>query len=616
MAELELSLELRIAIRSPGPTPSAEHRADSPPEWYGSGRDVITGGDPPERRTATMPATSDGRRQVFCVLGMHRSGTSLLARILNLMGVAWGPPERHLPAQPDNPRGFWEHAEINALNEELLSLMGGGWDDPPVLRRGWEIEPVLGDVKRRAAAVIAGDFGLEPRWGWKDPRNALTLPFWRQLLPSVRCLICVRNPWDVCLSLERRERFTYEKSDRLWLSYNQAALIHTTGSPRLFVFYEDLMDDHVRQLPRIARFVGAEERAERPEVRSAIGAFVDHELQHHRTNLPDALDKPGLSLASRALFFSLRASVGRPPTARSARGAAFEAAFARFAQDCHDARPTVESERRMAARLETREHQLRRAEGLLRARTRESSDALEARERRLGETSEVLEVKERRLRETSTELEEWEGRLARTADAVQQREASLRETAHVLDEQESRLRQTSVVLATQERLVREAADGLRKQEERLRETSDVLQTREEHLRQTSDVLQIQARELRGTHDALRAWEDRLRDKHDVLQAQEGRLRETSAVLQAQEERLLQARGLLEVREKHIGETERELQARAEQCRQATEALRAITASTAYAAVQVAWRFATRLAPPGSGRAGVARAVARRLLRSP
>jgi hypothetical protein len=545
-----------------------------------------------------MPATGHGPQQAFCVLGMHRSGTSVLARILNLMGIAWGSVERHVPTRDDNPRGFWEHAELTALNDGLLSRMGGRWDEPPSLPDRWETDPVVGDLGERAAAVIARDFGREARWGWKDPRNSLTLPFWRRLVPSLRYLICVRNPWDVCLSLERREKFTREKTDGLWLSYNRAALVHTSDCPRLLVFYEDLMDDHARQLPRIARFVGAAAQTQRPEVRSAIQAFVNRELQHHRTDPLDAIRQPSVSFASRALFLSLRASVERP--GRGARAAFFDAALARFAQDCHDARPTVESERLMATRLETRERQLRRAEDLARAREREANDALEAREAR--------------LRETSVDLERWQGRLVTTADAVERRADGLRETARVLDDQESRLRQASSVLTEQEHLVREAADGLKEQERRLRETSEVLRAREESLRHTSEVLEVQARELRATNDALHAWEERLRRTHDVLQAEQGRLRQTSEVLRAEEERLLQAQERLDLRQKRLDETERVLETRAEQYRQATEALRAITASTAYAAVQVVWSFAARVAPRNSGRARVARAFVRRLLR--
>ena len=61
---------------------------------------------------------------IVCILGMHRSGTSLLARI-NLLGVYLGPPNRLMPAAPENPKGFWEYQPIMELNNEILARLGG-----------------------------------------------------------------------------------------------------------------------------------------------------------------------------------------------------------------------------------------------------------------------------------------------------------------------------------------------------------------------------------------------------------------------------------------------------------------------------------------------------------
>ena len=87
------------------------------------------------------------------------------------------------------------------------------------------------------------DFAASELWGWKNPRNCLTLPFWQRFLPPMRYLICLRNPLDVAASLERRDGFSLEKSVDLWLTYVMSAVQHTAGRPRLFVFYEDVMDD-------------------------------------------------------------------------------------------------------------------------------------------------------------------------------------------------------------------------------------------------------------------------------------------------------------------------------------------------------------------------------------
>ena len=61
------------------------------------------------------------------VLGMHRSGTSALARGLQMLGVYLG--NDFLSPQPDNPTGYWEDRNIFELNERLLAVFGLKWDE-------------------------------------------------------------------------------------------------------------------------------------------------------------------------------------------------------------------------------------------------------------------------------------------------------------------------------------------------------------------------------------------------------------------------------------------------------------------------------------------------------
>src|SRR5713226_5579370 len=170
-----------------------------------------------------MPASPEMiRPKVVCVLGMHRSGTSLVTRILNLLGVYLGTePQLPTPAQ-DNPKGHWEHGIFRELNDEILARHGGTWDQPPRLSTGWEANPGLDDLKHRASTLIQDEFAHAEIWGWKDPRTCLTLPFWQQLLPETHYVVCLRNPVDVAHSLRRRNSFSVQKSSSLWLTYVNA----------------------------------------------------------------------------------------------------------------------------------------------------------------------------------------------------------------------------------------------------------------------------------------------------------------------------------------------------------------------------------------------------------
>ncbi len=250
--------------------------------------------------------TQRAESQIICILGMHRSGTSLVSRILNLLGVYLGPKPHIMRPGPDNPKGYWEHHIITALNDEILTRLGGSWHEPPVFPPGWESSPDLADLRQRARAILQADFATAELWGWKDPRTCLTLPFWQKLLPPMRYVICLRNPVDVARSLERRNNFSFEKGIQLWLTHVTSALQHTANQPRLFVFYEELMEDWECEVKRLVAYIGKPELAGQEEIQRAIQEFIEEELQHHRTSLINAVDEPKLAFPAKALYMVLR----------------------------------------------------------------------------------------------------------------------------------------------------------------------------------------------------------------------------------------------------------------------------------------------------------------------
>jgi sulfotransferase family protein len=217
----------------------------------------------------------------ICVVGMHRSGTSIAARVLNRLGVDLGPEQTLLDADAqDNPRGYWEQRAIVELNDALLERLGGPWTDPPRLRPGWHRSSDLDELRARARRLLDETFGPGPS-GWKDPRGSLTLPFWLSLEPSLRVVVCVRHPLEVAGSWARRgpgfdARFALE----LWMEHTARALIDSGHRSRLILHHEDLFGDLDRQVDRLARFAGVEPVS--TEARAAIGRFVDEGLWRSR----------------------------------------------------------------------------------------------------------------------------------------------------------------------------------------------------------------------------------------------------------------------------------------------------------------------------------------------
>jgi hypothetical protein len=228
--------------------------------------------------------------QVICVTGMHRSGTSVTSKLLNVLGVDLGPEEDLMgPRGENNPKGFFENRSFVRFNAELLQSAGGIWKDPPSLPPGWEADPRLDPVRERAREMLQSTFGDAPLWGWKDPRSALTLPFWQALLPGMSYVICVRNPIDVAASLEHRNQLPPAAGYEVWLRYLAAALVNTAGRPRMFMFFEDYFPDWRPQVARLAEFIGDATRAERPEVAARASEWLEGDLWHHRSEPEDLM---------------------------------------------------------------------------------------------------------------------------------------------------------------------------------------------------------------------------------------------------------------------------------------------------------------------------------------
>lgn len=225
---------------------------------------------------ASRREVNDGR--LFFVTGMHRSGTSALARVLNLLGVSLGPEDGLMAPQPDNPTGFWESREVARFNERLLGEVGGSWDRPPTLPPDWAGSSALDPWRREALSLLTSvrSDGASCH-AVKDPRLAITLPLWRQVAPPEQVIVAAREPLAVCQSLQRRNGIPLERGAELWLRYVEGAIDHH-NLPTVVVDYADLMT-RARDVAR--RLAGALDLPE-PDAAafSAIGEFLDPQLNH------------------------------------------------------------------------------------------------------------------------------------------------------------------------------------------------------------------------------------------------------------------------------------------------------------------------------------------------
>ena len=213
---------------------------------------------------------------------MHRSGTSVMTRALELLGAEFG--DNLLPPVPGvNPKGFFEDMQIIYLNDRLLETVHADWlNSCDTSKVDWPalIEGEQGDVATR---YLETQMSAHPLYCFKDPRTARTLVFWKAIFARLNVspifVIAHRNPVSIAASLERRDKILRVKSYWLWIEHHVAALEATQGFPRIVVGYERMLADPRREIQRMASLFGsAMPSAER--INDFERDFLDESLAH------------------------------------------------------------------------------------------------------------------------------------------------------------------------------------------------------------------------------------------------------------------------------------------------------------------------------------------------
>jgi len=161
--------------------------------------------------------------------GMHRSGTSLAASLLESAGLDIG--QRLMEGNWSNPRGHFEDLDFVDFHKEVLEELG-------LHRDGWvlsELPSPEEGVVARARALLVAKSAPKRAWGFKDPRGTLFLRMWEALAPEAQFVFVHRVPWEVIDSLYRRGDDVFatdpELAMQVWLHYNRAILDFAAHAP-------------------------------------------------------------------------------------------------------------------------------------------------------------------------------------------------------------------------------------------------------------------------------------------------------------------------------------------------------------------------------------------------
>jgi hypothetical protein len=244
------------------------------------------------------------------VLGMHRSGTSVATRLVNLLGPSMCVRGDLVTSAPWNPKGSWESRSLMRVNDRLLARAGRSWwYPPPDGDEYWSVTAGIEEFSVPSRHAFERVHPVSP-WVWKDPRIALLVPFWRQVLGPTVGVLVYRSPLDVAISLRRRHSVPLRFGVALWERYNRLLLRHCEGMPMTVVRYEDLVEDPSTWIERLRQFlarfsIGCDAHPGQSDLRDV----VDPELRHSDTSSTELRLHPEAHV-SVATYEVLEATVG------------------------------------------------------------------------------------------------------------------------------------------------------------------------------------------------------------------------------------------------------------------------------------------------------------------
>lgn len=221
-------------------------------------------------------------RNVVVVAGMHRAGTSVVARGLLALGVDLGDALMSADLRM-NARGFFEDVDIVKLDDALLDAQGGDWKNLALLDGvDWE-DAAHASARSDARRLLEEKLARTGHFGFKDPRVPRLLPFWQRVFADLRVadayVIAVRHPLAVIDSLTARDSLDVRRGGWLWLTHVVCALRYTQGRPRVVVDYDRLLAAPARELARMASAL-ALPAPTGDDARRFANEFVTGELRH------------------------------------------------------------------------------------------------------------------------------------------------------------------------------------------------------------------------------------------------------------------------------------------------------------------------------------------------
>jgi hypothetical protein len=191
------------------------------------------------------------------VTGMHLSGGSIVARMLEGFGYYFGEDQRMLKGKN---AGYREWPEIFRINNEILAAEQASWDYPKALSpEFWKNRTqFLSAMGERARRLITDLETKQCNWAIKDPRICLTMPFWQALEPKAKIILTVRDPFETAQSMAKRYFLTENYCTHLWEQYYVNVMQDLRPEDCLVLNFDQLLANPAEQAERMADWLAIE----------------------------------------------------------------------------------------------------------------------------------------------------------------------------------------------------------------------------------------------------------------------------------------------------------------------------------------------------------------------
>jgi len=232
-----------------------------------------------------MPKFKEKKRQAILILGMHRSGTSAITRVVNLLGYDLA--SHLMEANFANEAGYWESDELaKRYHDPILASFNSAWDDVLPIAETFHHAEDWFRFRAALAHYVVKEFHASDQFVIKDPRICKLLPLWLEALADLgvelKIIIPFRSPIEVAKSLAQRDGFALEKSLLLWLDHVLTAERETRGFARCFVSYQKLLEQPAQVIRQMTGQCGIIWPNDSDATLPEIEAFINPRLCHQR----------------------------------------------------------------------------------------------------------------------------------------------------------------------------------------------------------------------------------------------------------------------------------------------------------------------------------------------